>query len=100
MEKAFNLNVEGWLAYEYAKWERWLEKWPKNANLLLKGASQHEAAELCWCQTLGGMEAGKVNDEVCKKEEIPEAGSTSCFTNVPGARLVLIYVSGLLLLKV
>lgn len=54
MEKAFNLNVEGWLAYEYAKWERCLKKRPKIANLLLKGANQHEAA-----RRLGEKKGGK-----------------------------------------
>jgi len=45
MKKAFNLNVEEWLAYEYAKWAKWLRKCHKTANLLLKGACQQEAAE-------------------------------------------------------
>lgn len=45
MKKAFNLNVEERLPYEYAMWARWLRKCHKTATLLLKGACQQKAAK-------------------------------------------------------
>lgn len=100
MEKAFSLNAEGWLAHENAKWERWLKKWHKNANLLFKGASWHEAAELYWCQMLWGWKEGKKMMRCVEREEIPEADSMPRFTSMLGGRPALVYVSGFILRKV